>query len=210
MNRFSAWYEERLFNPLMDRALRTERVAALRARLLEGLSGEVVEIGLGTGLNLPHYHRGVRLAAVVREKRLDARALQRARERGLALEHVHGDAESLPLADAGADALVCTFVLCSVADPARALREMLRVLRPGGALYLAEHVRSPRRFERSLQRLLTPAHRLWACGCELDRDLAALVAGAGFETSGLSTGREGALPFPASELLHGVARKPQR
>lgn len=207
MSTFAAWYEQRVFNPLMDRALRTPAVEALRARLLGGLRGEVLEVGLGTGLNLPHYHPDVRLRAVVREERLDERALRRASERGLELEHARGDVHELALPDASADDVVCTFVLCSVGDPARALREIARVLRPGGRLHLLEHVRSPRGFERAAQRVLTPMHRLWACGCALDRDLAALVARAGFDTRGMMLGRSAVFPFPASELLSGVARK---
>ncbi len=207
MSSLAESYERRVFNPLMDFALRGARIAALRASLLDGLRGEVLEIGLGTGLNLAHYERGVRLRAVVREAQLDRRAVARAAERGLSIEHVRGDARSIPLPEACVDELVCTFVLCSVDDPARVLREFARVLRVGGRLHLLEHVRSPRRFERAVQRALTPLQRVWACGCELDRDLATFIEQAGFDTRKLASGRSAALPFPVSELLSGVARR---
>ena len=207
MSGAAGWYERRIFNPLMDRTLRAPSVAALRDELLAGVGDEVVEVGLGTGLNLLHYPRGARVRAVVREPELDARALVRARERGLELEHLRGDAVELPLEACSVRRLVCTFVLCSVEDPARALREFARVLAPGGELLLIEHVRSPRPLERLVQRALTPLHRNWACGCRMDRDLLGDARSAGFDTAALEVSRHGALPFPASELLRGAARR---
>lgn len=205
---FARWYETQLFNPLMDRALRRPEVATLRRELLAAASGDVVEVGLGTGLNLPHYPERVRsLRAVVREEQFDPRVAPRARESGRAVELVRGDAQSLPLENESVDTVVCTFVLCSVADPQRALTEFARVLRPTGVLLLAEHVRSPRVFERTVQNALTPAHRLWACGCRLDRDLAAPLAAAGFVPPAPLRAATGALPFPASELLCGACRR---
>ncbi len=203
----TSWYEQHLFNPLMDRALRRPRVEALRRALLSGARGEVVEVGIGTGLNLPHYPAHVRrLRVVQREERFDPRVLERAN--GRELELVRGDAQALPLESASVDTLVCTFVLCSVDAPDRALCEFARVLRPEGVLLLAEHVRSPRGVELAVQRALTPPHRLWACGCRLDRDLARPLAAAGFAPPTLASdsAARNVLPFPASELLSGSCR----
>lgn len=204
---FAHWYEERIFNPLMDRALQRPEVTSLRIELLASAGGDVVEVGLGTGLNLPHYPAHVRsLRAVVREERFDPRAVRRALENGRSVELVRGDAQALGLASESVDTLVCTFVLCSVDDPQRALAEFARVLRPGGVLLLAEHVRSPRPFERAVQRALTPLHRHWACGCRLDRELSHSVAAAGLTIPEPIASAQKAFPFPASELLIGRCR----
>ena len=152
----SHWFEERVFNPLMDWALRTPAVRELRTRLLRECPDDPLEIGPGTGLNVPHYPATVhRLRLLAREATLNQRLLARAAERGLELVHVRGDAAGIPLPDASVDALVCTFVLCSVERPSAALREFHRVLRPDGRLFVLEHVRSPRRIERLVQRALT-------------------------------------------------------
>ena len=201
------WYERRVFNPLMDRLLAGEELADERRGLLAGLTGAVLEVGIGTGLNLPHYPAARKCLWVLSpEAELDPRTRRRAGERGLELEHVRGWAEEIPLEDALADAVVCTFVLCSVRDPLRALTEFARVLRPGGTLRLIEHVLSPRHLERAVQRAITPLWKHVACGCRLDRDAGALVRACGFSWQRLSIGRSKAVGFPASELLCGVAR----
>lgn len=203
-----ASYERRIFNPLMDWALSTPAVATLRVALLKSCPDDALEVGPGTGLNVPHYPAHVRrLRALAREERLDERLLARAAQRGLEVQHVRADAAHIPLPDASVDAVVCTFVLCSVDSPRACLCEFARVLRPGGRLYVLEHVRSPRRIEHAVQRVLTPLQRLVACGCELDRDLLAALEPAGFDVRALRSERSAALPFPASELLFGVATR---
>lgn len=210
VGRIGNWYEQRVFNPLMDRALRSAPVAQLRSELLRSARGEVVEIGVGTGLNLPHYPHDVRrVRAVVREAEFDTRALRRSADCGRELELVRGDAHQLPLDDASVDTLVCTFVLCSVADPSRAAAEFARVLRPGGRLLIAEHVLSPRRSERLVQRALSPLHRCWACGCRLDRDLRSALGEGGLDVREVRSSRSSTLPFPASELIVGSASRPR-
>ena len=204
----ASWYERVVFNALMDRALSKEPIAALRRELLAECSGEVVEVGFGTGLNLPQYPSAVRrVRAVVREDELDARALRRATSCRVELVHVRGDAQRLPFDDASVETLVCTFVLCSVADADRAHAEFARVLAPDGRLFVLEHILSPRRFERFVQRGLSPLQRHYACGCELDRDLVASLARAGFDSSSLRVGRTPALPFPAREVCRGTVRR---
>ncbi|MBM3991834.1 MAG: class I SAM-dependent methyltransferase [Planctomycetes bacterium] len=200
------WYERRLFNPLMDLALGQPKFQRLREQLLATVHDAPLEIGPGTGLNLPHYPARVRsMRVLAREAELDRRLLERAARRDLAVAHLRGDAARIPLPDASVDALVCTFVLCSVRAPRECLREFARVLRSGGHLYLLEHVRSPRRIELAVQRALTPLQRVVACGCELDRDLCADVESSSFDTRGLMCANSSALPFPASEVLAGIA-----
>lgn len=202
----AGWYERRLFNPLMDVALRQPRFQSLREHLLADLADAPLEIGPGTGLNFPHYPARVRtVRAVAREPELDPRAIERAHQRGIVVEHLVASADHLPLADASEHDLVCTFVLCSVTDPDATLAEFHRVLRPGGRLHLLEHTLSPRPFEAFVQHTLTPVQRTIACGCELDRDLRSSASRAGFDVTALTSAPSPALIFPASELLSGFA-----
>lgn len=193
----------------MDRA----GMAAYRARLLEGLRGEVVEIGAGNGLNFRHYPAGVsRLVAVEPEPSMRLRTRQAAREvsQRLRVAVVGGVAERLPLADASCDAVVVSLVLCSVTDQRVALAEMRRILRPGGELRFLEHVRSRGRFTALGQRALdaTVWPRLGA-GCHCSRDTGAALAAAGFEISVLERFRfpELRLPQPTAPHVIGRARK---
>ncbi len=104
--------------------------------------GDTLEVAIGTGLNLPHYPRNVRLTGVDLSPDMLARAVTRARELGRTIRLTEGDAEHLPFADRSFDTVVCTYALCSVRDDAGAISEMHRVLRPGGRLILVDHIRS--------------------------------------------------------------------
>ncbi len=170
-------YERAVFNPAMDWVLSRPAVEAERARLLAAARGAVLEIGVGTGLNLPHYPAAVTaITAVAPAAALDERAARRASERGIAIELVNARAESLPFADQSFDTAVSTFVLCTVADPGAAVAELARVLRPAGRLLFLEHVVRPRGAGRLVQHLLDPLHRPLTCGCSLVRDTAAALS----------------------------------
>ena len=124
-------------------------------------SGEVLEVGIGTGLNLPYYGEGVRLTGLEQSHGMLDAARSRAGELGLDVTLVGGDAMELPFDDGTFDAVVCTFVLCGVPDERHAIDEMLRVLRPGGDLLLADHVSASnpivRLGERMLESITIPA-----------------------------------------------------
>ncbi|HWM05047.1 MAG TPA: class I SAM-dependent methyltransferase [Actinophytocola sp.] len=147
---------------------------------LGSLRGTVLELGPGAGGNLRHYHPGVRWVGVepnARHRRLTRREATRL---GRGAEVLPGSAERLALADGIVDAAVATFVLCSVADPAAALAELYRVLRPGGRYVFAEHVAAP------AGTWLRRGQRLWgaatsAVGCRPDRESLAAIELAGFE-----------------------------
>jgi ubiquinone/menaquinone biosynthesis C-methylase UbiE len=118
--------------------------------------GEVLEIALGTGLNLPHYPTDVRLTGIEFSPAMLDIARRRAAELGRDLELHLGDAERLEFADGSFDTVICTYGLCTIPDDRLAVREARRVLRPGGTLVLAEHVRSPVTVVRAVQRLIAP------------------------------------------------------
>jgi ubiquinone/menaquinone biosynthesis C-methylase UbiE len=183
----------RLFAMVYDRVLKASEEACVRswrAELLGPLTGTVVEVGAGTGLNLDHYGSGVeRLVLVEPDRHMRARLAHRLAEspwHGRA-ELVDATAERLPLDDDAADAVVSTLVLCSVPDQPAALAEIRRVLRPGGTLALLEHVLADHKPRRAAwQHRLTPLWRRVADGCHLDRRTTDALSAAGFDVSGLT------------------------
>ncbi len=153
-------------------------LTAARRRLVEGLSGKVLEVGTGTGLALPGYPPAVQSVVAID---VDEAALARARRRRPGVTLLQADVQDLPFPDASFDAVVSSLVFCSVPAPDRGLQEVFRVLRPGGELRLLEHVRAPNAPLAVTQDLLTP---LWCSvtgGCRLNRETHALVRTAGFQ-----------------------------
>ncbi|PTL85133.1 class I SAM-dependent methyltransferase [Vitiosangium sp. GDMCC 1.1324] len=147
----------------------------VRRRLVEGLSGRVLEVGVGTGL-LP-YPPTVSSAVAID---IDSQLLASARLRHPGVTLLQADVQQLPFPDASFDAVVACLVFCTVEDPARGLAELHRVLRPGGQLRLLEHVRSPHPTVACIQDRLTPAWSHLAMGCQLNRDTIPLVEASGF------------------------------
>ncbi|HEU5428592.1 MAG TPA: class I SAM-dependent methyltransferase [Actinocrinis sp.] len=190
-------------------------LAQYRSRLLDGLSGEVVEIGPGNGLNFRHYPPEVtRLVAVEPEPTLRALARQAADRvsQDVHIEVVGGVAEQMPLADASCDAVVVSLVLCSVPDQQAAFNEVRRVLRPGGEFRFMEHVRSRSRAAALGQRALdATVWPLLGAGCHCSRETGEAVAAAGFQVSTMDRFRfppRRYLPDPTASHVLGLARKP--
>jgi ubiquinone/menaquinone biosynthesis C-methylase UbiE len=151
-------------------------MARRRRELLAGASGEVLEIGAGTGLNLPHYPTGLERLVLAEPgaAMADRIDLDRAPD-GVAPRLERAPAEQLPFADESFDTVVSTLVLCTVGDPERALYEIARVLRPGGRLLFLEHVRAEQGWRRALQRRSVRPWAAFADGCQCDRPTLATI-----------------------------------
>ncbi len=203
-------WAEHILPRLTDVALGTKEVRRHRERALAGLQGEVVEIGFGSGLNVPLYPPTVQTVYAV-EPSMVARRLAAARVDAspVSVTFVGLDGQDLALADACSDMALSTFTLCTIPDPARALRELHRVLRPGGQFHFLEHGLSPEPNTARWQHRLNGIQQRVAGGCNLDRRIDRLVADAGFTIQQLRTDQMSGprLSRPWGYLYCGVAVK---
>ena len=152
----------------------------MRRTLVGALRGRVLEVGAGTGLNLPLYEDADRVTALEPDPLMMRRAPRRVSEAEVPVDLVQGDGQSLPFGEDTFDVVVSTLVFCSIPDPRAALREVARVARPEARILFVEHVRSPWRWAARIQEALTPCWKQVAGGCHLDRDTLDLVCRAGF------------------------------
>jgi ubiquinone/menaquinone biosynthesis C-methylase UbiE len=203
---FARFYAK-VAGPALERAGATR----YRERLLAGLTGEVVEIGPGNGLNFPHYPREVtRVLAVEPEPDLRALAQDAARSAPVRIDVVAGRAERIPAEDASFDAAVVCLMLCSVADQYAALVELRRVLKPGGELRFFEHVQAQSSQMRRVQRVVdATVWPLLAGGCHTGRDTRSAIEAAGFTIKELDTFAfpETRIPSPSATHILGTAER---
>jgi SAM-dependent methyltransferase len=202
------WWEEQVLPRAVDVALADAVAGRFRRRVTAGLSGEVLELGFGSGRNLPHYPDAVtRVLAVEPADLAWQRAHRRVSEFGRPVDRVSLDGAWLPVPDASVDAVVSTWTLCTIPELDQAMAEARRVLRPGGTLRFVEHALAPDATVQWVQRRVQPVWGAFAGGCHLDRDLPALVGDAGFDVdlddARYVTGR----PLRAwGWFVHGTAR----
>lgn len=179
---FSAPLFSRFLYPRFKQSAIKHGAGEHRERLLDGIAGEVIEVGAGDGLNFAYYPQAVTgVVAVEPEDNLREAATAQAKEAPVPVEVKAGLADRLPAGEDSFDAAVCSLVLCSVEDQAEALAEIRRVLRPGGELRFYEHVRAHSRPLAAVQHTVTPAWSRLGGGCHLNRDTEGEITRAGFE-----------------------------
>ena len=205
-------YTKYVLPRLIDLAMRNKASKAERLKLVPLATGKTLEVGIGSGLNIPLYSRNVtRLLGVDPSSELWKLAPRRAEAAPFRIEFVKGSAENLPLDDETVDTVVTTWTLCSIPDPALALSEMRRVLRPGGKLLFIEHGRSPDARVVRWQDRLNPLWRRLAGGCNLNRRIDDLITSSGFSMTEVQRGYAPG-PKPLAYLYRGLAvprREPQ-
>lgn len=195
-----SFYDRHIAPRLVHAGCSVDEFSSMRERIIPGAKGVVVEIGFGSGLNLPHYDPcKVELLIGIEP---DSAMLDLAREAlariPLAAELHQGFAEALPLTDAVADTVVVTYAFCTIARPATALQEIRRVLKPDGRLLFCEHAAAPG-WRGSVQRGLNGGWGRLFGGCNLTRDPIAAIAGAGFHVDDIAV-----KPFPLALALLGM------
>lgn len=201
------FYEESILPYLVDVALGGKEFGKLRARAVEGLEGEVLEVGFGSGRNVPFYPPAVKRVRAVDPATVGRKlAAKRVEASPVPVEYVGLDGQQLPLEDASVDHVLTTWTLCTIPDIAGALGEMRRVLRPGGSLHFLEHGRSPDPKVDRWQKRLTPINRRVAGGCHLNRPIATLIGDSGLEVTDLHNFYVRG-PKPMGYMYAGVATK---
>ena len=184
-----ALYERHVLPHLIDYACGMGAVMKTRAQVVPLAEGEVLEIGIGSGLNLSFYDpaRVQRIVGVDPSADMQKLARQRAEQISIPVEMIALELGQIQAEDARFDSIVCTFTLCTIPDAVAALREMRRVLRPGGKLLFSEHGLAPDASVVRWQNRLTPLWKPLAGGCHLNRDIPALLEAGGFTIGQLET-----------------------
>lgn len=203
------FYDEHVLPHVIDVVMDTAQTREIRQRVCSDLRGVVVEIGFGTGHNLPFLPTEVtQLRAVEPSQRSIKIAAERTAASAVPVVVVGLDGQRMPLEDDCADALLCTWSLCTIPDPHAAVREMARVLKPGGELHFVEHGLAPERNVRRWQNRLNGIQQRIAGGCHLNRDIPSIIESAGMEITRLETYYATAVPKPYVFLFEGTAVTP--
>ena len=183
------WYDRHILPYLIDLACGMKPIRQQREEVVPRAKGRVLEVGIGTGLNMAYYDQSkvtkiTGLDPAVQMHRLAHKRIARA---GLQVEIIGASAEEIPLDDASFDTVLLTYTLCSISDPGVALKEMRRVLAPSGKLIFCEHGRAPDESVRRWQDRLTPYWKKFTGGCHLNRDVPAILNQAGFQCSDMQS-----------------------
>jgi SAM-dependent methyltransferase len=183
------FYTEWILPPLVDFSMRNKRLRPYRERTAAAAEDRVLEIGIGSGLNLPFYTGKAReIFGLDPSLPLLARTQRKAPRTQAPLHLIEGSAEHIPLADHSVDTIVMTWTGCSIPDVCAALEQMRRVLRPGGRLLFVEHGRAPEPSVARWQDRLNPFWQRFSGGCHLNRKVDDLLSDAGFRIDRLATG----------------------
>jgi ubiquinone/menaquinone biosynthesis C-methylase UbiE len=201
-----SFYRDHILPHLINLAMRQRNLAAYRSRVVPGAEGRVLEIGVGSGLNLPFYsQKAEHVVGLDPSPQLLSMARQAARASSAPVEFIEGSAEAIPLERGSIDTVVTTWTLCSVPNATHALNEMRRVLKPGGRLLFVEHGRADDPGVRRWQDFLTPAWKRLGGGCHLNRAIGTLIESGGFQFDRLETGYMRG-PKPMTFMYEGSAR----
>jgi ubiquinone/menaquinone biosynthesis C-methylase UbiE len=201
------WYTDEVVPRLTNVSLGSKRFVPMRRRVTAGLDGDVVEIGFGSGLNVPYYPPAVRSVKAIEPSAVGKRlARDRVASAPVPIEYVGLDGAHLPLADASADHVLSTWTLCTIPDVEGALAEVRRVLRPGGSLHFLEHGRSPDDKVARTQDRITPINRRLAGGCHPNRPIRDLLDRSGLEVTAIDTYYAKG-PKAVGYMYEGVAEK---
>jgi ubiquinone/menaquinone biosynthesis C-methylase UbiE len=199
------FYQNRILPRLIDFGMRQQEFEAYRGRVVSAAAGKVLEIGIGSGLNLPFYGDDVtQVIGLDPSPPLLAMAQKAARPK-LPVELIEASAEAIPLENASVDTVLTTWTLCSIPDAVCGLGEMRRVLKPSGILLFVEHGRAQDARVCRWQDRLTPIWKRFGGGCHLNRPIADLIASAGFRLERLENGYMPG-PRPLTYMYEGKAR----
>ncbi len=200
------FYTDIILPRLCDLAMRNKRLVPFRERVVGAAEGRVLEIGVGSGRNLPFYRPPVlEVLALEPAPRLVIMARGASRATNMPVSFLDASAEAIPLDEHSVDTVITTWTLCTIPQAATALAEMRRVLRPGGKLLFVEHGLAPDEGVRRWQDRLTPAWRCISGGCHLNRPIRSMIEGAGFRIDRIETGYMPG-PKPMSFMYEGSAR----
>lgn len=202
-------YSHYIFPRLMDWVMSGDEFQRCRALLLQDAQGEVLEIGLGTGLNLPHYPKTVSwLQAVDPVPLLPKRVAWRGKSASFPIHITRVSAETLPFDDRRFDCVVSTWTLCTIPDPVKALQEVGRVLKPTGRFLFLEHGRSENEKIAAWQDRLNPIQQIVGCGCNLNRRIDQLILQSGLRITKLDRFQMETVPRLGGEMYRGMATSP--
>ncbi len=207
---FRNWYDETIVPRVIKCACGDPKIAALRAEVVPLAEGRVFELGVGGGLNQPLYDRAriTGFAGIDPSGKLLDYAREAARELGWEADIRAGVGEDIPFEDASFDTVVCTYTLCSVGDQAQVLKEMRRILKPGGKLLFLEHGKSPDAGPAKWQRRIEPVWKRMMGNCHLTREVAPSVQAHGFELQNVGSKYMDKMPRWAGFMQWGVGIKP--
>lgn len=181
-------YAKYFLPKLINCAMKSPAMTKIRREIIPTASGKVIEIGIGSGLNLPWYNKDVQVTGVDPSEELQEYAREMARDSGINVDFITGSSEEIPLPDNQFDTAVITWTLCTIPDPERALAEVRRLLKPEGQLIFSEHGLSPEPGVAKWQNRINPVWRRIGGGCNLNRKTDNLIEQGGFQLKNLSTG----------------------
>lgn len=200
-------YTRHILPAYLNRTMRSKDFEKHRSDIVSEVSGTGIEIGFGSGLNLPFYKNITKLCALDPSKELYDLAQDDIAKVSFPVEYLQASAEHIPLPDNSLDFAVSSWSLCSIPHPEMALKEIFRVLKLGGIFSFVEHGKSPRSFIFKLQNILTPISKRFAGGCHMNRDIEQLILDAGFEMKKLEKFSEKAKPLGYMYKGVGIAKK---